>query len=118
MGVFLRFKSGKTRIPIETRGGSRKDHLFADKRNTVIALMRKRKVTESHYNCNKNTGMYLSSELSIAKLNKAYNKGNSELKTKESYFRKIFFTCFNISFKMPALYECSTCLELGGKAET
>lgn len=120
LGIFLRFKGDATMIPVETRGGSRKEHLFADKRNAVIAYIKKLKMSESHYNRNKSTRMYLPSELSIAKLSRAYNEENPGLKVKESYFRHIFVTHFNISFRMPAVDECSTCLELGEKlkAET
>lgn len=36
----------------------------------------------------------------------------AEEKVKESYFRNIFNTRFNLSFKTPRTDVCSTCLEL------
>lgn len=60
---------------------------------------------------------YLPSELSIADLWKMYNKDQedrniNQLMVKYDYFRVIFETEYNISFKTPASDSCSQCLQL------
>lgn len=115
LGVFHRFKSGQAVVPVETRGGSRKEKLFAHKREAVIAFIKQFKGTEFHYARNKSTRIYLPSELNIAKLHKMYLGSvgdDQEMKIKESYFRHVFNANFNLGFGSISTDECSICLEL------
>lgn len=113
LGVFNRFKKYGSLVPVETRGGSRKEHLFKDKKDSVISFIKGLTAIESHYQRGKSERKYLQSDLNIAKLWIMYNSSVSEeLKVKEWYFRNIFNTRFNVSFTSPSTDECSTCLEL------
>lgn len=57
--------------------------------------------------------MYLPSELNIAKLYRMYvAQATDEEVAKKSYFRSVFNTKYNLSFKSPRTDVCSRCLEL------
>jgi len=104
LGVFERFKSGKAMVPVETRGGSRKETLFAQKLDAVIAFIKQLKGVESHYARKKSSRIYLHSELNIAKLHKMYLNSVGDqhnLKVKESYFRQKQMRCFIAINKAP-----------------
>jgi len=86
-----------------------------DRKNEVIAFIKKINVLESHYCRSKSSGrVYISSELNIKKLKQIYNSEalNDSLTVKESYFRHIFCTEFNIGFGTPSTDACSTCISL------
>lgn len=113
LGVFKRFKSGLNQVPTETRGGDRKEKLFEGRKEAVINFIKQLKSCESHYARGKTNRLYLPSELNISKLCKMFNESiTNELQVKESYFRQVFSTNFNIGFSAPSVDECSTCLEL------
>lgn len=103
--------------PIEKRGGDRKTNNFMDKKNGVIAFIKKINVIESHYCRSKSSSrVYISSELNIKKLWRIYNaEAQDLLKVKESYFRHIFCTEFNIGFGTPSTDACSTCINVQEK---
>lgn len=55
--------------PIEKKGDDRKSNQFMDKKNEVIAFIKKINVIESHYCRSKSSSrVYISSELNIKKL--------------------------------------------------
>lgn len=114
IGVFKHFKIGINQVPVETRGGDRKENLFKGKKESVINFIKQLKACESHYARGKTNRIYLPSELNISKLCKMYNEGvtDEQFKVKESYFRHVFNTNFNIGFSAPSVDECSSCLEL------
>lgn len=112
-GVFQRFKKHNALVPIETRGGDRLLARYTPKRNAVIEFICSLKANESHYSRERSKRVYLPSELNIKTLWKMYNNVDrpEDQLVKESYFRKIFNTEFNIGFKAPSMDECSTCIE-------
>lgn len=112
------FTTGK--FTSERRGGDRKSRTFEDKKNAVISFIKSFKAIESHYCRNRNQRVYLSSELSIRKMWRIYDQQTtpSHIKVKETYFRKIFTTFFNIGFGSPRTDVCSKCLELDEKIKT
>lgn len=108
MKVF--FKTGKALT--EKRGGDKKSSLFSDKKNAIMKLINKLKCIEAHYCRSESSRMYLSSDLNIRKLYKLYSDQTTEAeKVKESYFRHIFNSKYNLSFSSPRTDVCSTCLE-------
>lgn len=117
-GVLNRhFSSGS--MARENRGGNRKAQRFEGRKQSVINFIKKLKGVESHY-CRSKTAhrIYLPSELSIRKLWKMYHSETApEYQVKESYFRMIFNTKFNLGFGSPRTDVCSKCLELGEKVK-
>lgn len=102
-------------FPGENRGGARRIHLYAERKRSVMNFLNKLKCVESHYCRSQTTSrMYLSSELNIRKLYKMYDG----IPVRESYFRKIFNTEYNLGFGNPRTDVCSTCLELNEKIRT
>ncbi|KAI4463623.1 dna-directed rna polymerases i ii and iii subunit rpabc2 [Holotrichia oblita] len=89
--------------PREKRGGDRVSNKTEDKKNLVRYFIKKLKGRESHYNRKKSRRMYLSANLSIARLRKMFNHQN-EAANWLSYnmFRNIFVNEFNIGFSSPA----------------
>lgn len=102
-------------FPCEARGGARRTDLFEEKKRAVMDFLNNLKCVESHY-CRSatSTRMYLSSELNIRKLYKMYDG----IPVRESYFRNIFNTEYNLGFGNPRTDVCSTCLELTEKIRT
>lgn len=100
-------------MPKESRGGDRKEKAYENKKKNVIEFIKKLKVLENHY-CRSKTASrkYLPSSLNIKKLWRLHNEETIDetLKVKESYFRHIFRTYFNIGFGSPRTDECSTCI--------
>lgn len=89
-----------------------------DRKNEVIAFIKKINVIESHYCRSKSSSrVYISSELNIKKLWQIYNSEalTDSLTVKESYFLHIFCTEFNIGFGTPSTDACSTCISLAEK---
>lgn len=83
----------------------------------VKNFIKKFKVVEIHY-CRSKVAhrQYLASELSINKMAQMYNESTPiDLQVKKSYFRMVFNTNFNLSFKSPATDLCSTCIMLDEK---
>lgn len=100
--------------PIEKRGGDRRLKIYELKMNAVVSFIKQFKVIESHY-CRSKTAhrQYLQSELNIRKMWRMYNEqADDALKVKQSYFRHVFRTKFNIGFGSPRTDECSTCVSL------
>lgn len=97
--------------PVERRGGDRKSKKFSVKQNSVISFIKKLRTIEVHYCRGKTKRQYLPSELSINKLYLMYCNEikDDELQVKQSYFRYVFNTKFNIGFKRPATDICSKC---------
>lgn len=115
-GVFTRFKKDGSLIPVETRGGYRKAGIYQKKIDSVIDFVKQFKGTESHYSRARCTRIYLESSLSISKMWNMYQVSvPDDLKVKESFFRHLFVTRFNISFKSPSTDVCSTCLHFSEK---
>lgn len=109
------------KLPIERRGGNRKEKLFNDKKTSVINFISKYNVIETHYCRSKSSGRnYLPSDLSINKMYKHYCNeiSDNELKVKSSYFRTVFNKNFNLGFGTPRTDVCSTCLELDEQLKT
>lgn len=100
-------------MPTEARGGNRKKDVFKAKKEAVMKFLNQLKCVESHY-CRSSISysrMYLSSDLNIKKLYRMYDG----IPVKQSYFRHIFNSEYNLGFGTPRTDVCSTCLELGEK---
>jgi hypothetical protein len=103
-------------LPKENRGGDHKTKKYLKKKKAVITFIKKYRCLESHYCRSHSIRLYLSSDLSIRKMYKQYQLETQEnLKVKESYFRQIFKTNFNIGFGTPRTDVCSTCLSNNNK---
>ena len=99
----------------EKRGGFKRAAEFAPKKNCVMAFIEKLECTESHYCRGRSNRKYLPSELSIRKLWKMYLSEEGSVPVKESYFRHIFNSNYNVGFGTPRTDVCSTCLSLNEK---
>lgn len=63
--------------------------------------------------------MYLSSDLNIKKIWRLYNESvDHTKKVKQSFFRRIFNSTYNLGFGTPRTDVCSRCLELTEKIKT
>ena len=99
--------------PVEKRGGNRHPEKYKDTRKSVKAFIEKLQPVESHYSRHKSTRKYLPSELSIRKLWKMYCASvEPNLAVKYDYFRVVFVSDYNISFKSPSTDVCSECQSL------
>lgn len=100
-------------IPRERRGGDRISKKSESKKEEVCQFIGKLRGRESHYNRKKSKRIYLSPELSIAKLQKMYNR-KCEPQNRVTYdmFRNIFLKNFNIGFSSPASDVCAKCTSL------
>lgn len=101
--------------PKENRGGDRKLEMNRAQRDSVMKFINKFKAIESHYCRGHSSRLYLSSTLNIRLMWKMYVKENINFPVKESYFRLIFNTEYNIGFGTPRTDVCSTCLQLTEK---
>lgn len=102
----------KTSVPAkENRGGDRKSRLYSERKMSVMNFINKFKAVESHYCRGQSERLYLDSNLSIKKMWKMYQNEHPHLPVKESFFRGIFNTCYNLSFKTPRTDVCSACLQ-------
>lgn len=91
-------------MAVEKRGGDRKSIKNIRLRDEITSFIKKFKGVESHYCRSKSRRTYLPSELSIASMFKMFMEENSQFShCKESYFRRIFNTKFNLSFSHPRL---------------
>lgn len=115
-GIIKRHKLSGT-MPSEGRGGDHKSANNRDKLSSVKKFIEKLKCCESHYCRSKTVArMYLPSELSVQKLWKMYEaECNEEQHVKESYFRKIFNTNYNLGFGTPRSDVCSVCTQYNEK---
>lgn len=103
------FQTGE--FPSENRGGDHRSHLCTDKRETLHTFIQSLTCSEPHYCRSDSQGRkYLPSELNIRKLYKMYVSTFSGSYAKESYFRYIFATKYNLGFGSPRTDICSTCL--------
>ncbi|XP_037302209.1 uncharacterized protein LOC119192498 [Manduca sexta] len=100
-------------IARERRGGNRKINKFKDQKESIRNYIMKLKCIESHY-CRSSSQerKYLSSDLNINKLYKMFKDENPQSVVKQSYFRHIFNSEFNLGFGTPKTDVCSTCIEL------
>lgn len=101
-------------MPTEQRGGDRRSKTFEGKLKSVIQFIKTFNIIENHYCRNKTSSrLYLNSDLNIKKMWRFYNTRVDEtFKVKESFFRHVFRTRFNIGFGRPRVDECSTCISL------
>ena len=102
----------------DRRGGFRTAKKFERARNSIMAFTNSPSFLESHYCRSQTQRKYLPSELSMAKLYRLYKRDylkeeDADLaeNVKLSYFRYVFLTEFNISFKLPHTDACSSCLQ-------
>jgi len=106
----------RTSLPAkENRGGDRKLEKYMLKKNAVMDFINKFRVIESHYCRGQSQRLYLESSLNIKSMWRMYLKENENLPVKDSYFRKIFNTQYNLGFGSPRTDVCSTCLQLTEK---
>lgn len=100
----------------DRRGGDRVSVRNEGKKVSVMNFINTLKCSEPHYCATRTGRRYLPPELSIRKLSKMYNSTvHPDLKVKESYFRNIFNTKYNVGFGTPRVDVCSTCLQLDEK---
>ncbi|KAJ8883602.1 hypothetical protein PR048_015446 [Dryococelus australis] len=111
-----RFERDGVHVPIETRGGDRRSKAFERKSMSVKDFIQTFKAVESHYCRGKSELVYFDSNLNTMKMWRMYNqKVHGDIKVKESYFRHVFSTYFNIIFKAPSTDVCPKCCELTGR---
>lgn len=105
--------------PTDKRGGDTRSMKYATRKAEVKLFIEKLVPIESYYCREKSNRQYLSSDLSIRKLWRAYNSiENPLLRVKYNYFREIFVNDYNISFGTPATDACSTCIQLREELKT
>lgn len=119
-GVMNRFLANSGEMPEEKRGGDRKKEKYEAKRISVEWFIESFKGQDSHYCRSKSANrIYLAPELSIRKMWRMYNAARDEdLRVKQSFFRHIFNTKYNIGFGNPRTDVCSTCIELSERIKT
>lgn len=124
--IQTKIKSGATAPQPDKRGkhNVRPNKTSEDIKASVIEHILKFPAEESHYSrhCNMHK-KYLSPLLSVSKMHKLYIEESIDsklpekfCKVKESYYRHIFVTHFNLSFGQPKSDTCSTC-DSGEKTE-
>lgn len=99
-------------------GGNHKEHLYAAQKQSVHNFIQQLNCVESHYcrNTKEAVRKYLSADLNIKKLYKLFQESeHSNAAVKETYFRHIFNSNYNLGFGTPKTDACSKCLELKGK---
>ncbi|KAI4455666.1 dna-directed rna polymerases i ii and iii subunit rpabc2 [Holotrichia oblita] len=112
LGYVMKAFMATGKQPSEKRGGDHKSAKYKDKQDAVQQFINKLKCIESHYCRSETARMYLPSELSIKKLFRMYiTQTTPDLVVKHSYFRHIFNTKYNLSFKTPRTDVCSQCLQ-------
>lgn len=99
-------------VPKEKRGGDRILNRNMEQKNKVKKFIASLPASESHYNRNKSSRVYLSGDLNLKKLFQMYSERNSDSKVSLTMFKNIFYHNFNIGFKSPASDVCGTCLNL------
>lgn len=110
---------GNGEIIKEKRGGDRKSRKSAVIKQKIKEFINKFDAVESHYNRSKSKRIYLSSELSVAKLRRMYNDSvEIPFRAKKSFFRSVFITNFNIGFQSPSSDACTYCTLLKNKIKT
>lgn len=121
-GVLQRSFKEEGCLAKENRGGDRRKMRFLERHNKVQAFIESLQAVETHYCRSKSSvRLYLPPDLNIKKLWRMYNDGLSEipeLKVKESFFRKVFNTKYNVGFGSPMKDTCSRCSELTRKIQT
>lgn len=100
-------------VPKEKRGGDRVSQKSLPKKEKVRQFIGNLRGKESHYNRKKSKRLYLSANLSMAKLHKMYNRRcDPENRVSYDMFRNVFLNDFNIGFSSPASDVCSKCTRL------
>jgi hypothetical protein len=95
----------------ENRSGDRRSKKMGAAKDAVRKFIGKLKAQESHYTRAKSARIYLSSGLSIKKLNSMYNaEAEPDVKVNYTMFRRVFVSDFNIGFSSPASDVCTYCL--------
>lgn len=103
----------------EGRGGFRMRDVFVPKKQCIMNFINSLKCSESHYCRGKSSRQYLPSELNIKTLWKMYSSPQLQnTPVKESYFRMVFNTCYNLGFGSPRSDVCSVCLQLQEKIKS
>lgn len=110
----LKNYSNDGKIPIERRGGDHKFTKYENKRIGIQNFINKLQCVESHYCRSQSNRMYLPSELNVNKLYRMYmaEAAPEVIDVKMSFFRSIFNSTYNLSFKSPRTDVCSKCLEI------
>lgn len=121
-GIIQRsYKDGGS-VAKESRGGNRKKLLYADRQRSVNQFVESIEAVEPHYcRAKSSLRLYLPPELNIKKLWKIYEQqvaGTHHLQVKQSFFRHIFNTKYNVGFGSPLKDTCSRCFELKRKIES
>lgn len=98
--------------PKEKRGGDKISHKSEEKKIKIRDFVGKLKGRESHYNRHKSKRIYLSADLSIAKLCRQFNEQHPDDKTSLSMFTRVFVNDFNVGFSSPASDVCGMCTRL------
>lgn len=103
-------------MPKENRGGDHKSNKYQEAHDCIMNFLNKLKCVEAHY-CRSqiSSRKYLPSDLNIRKLWRMYTSQEMFVPAKESYFRKIFCSEYNLGFGTPRTDVCSTYLMLGEK---
>lgn len=105
------FETGK--VKQEKRGGDTKSRKYLPRKEAVVKFITSLQCVESHYCRGRSQRKYLSSQLTINKLFRMYDsQSDASVKVKQSYFRHIFNTNFNLGFGHPRTDMCSVCIEL------
>lgn len=103
----------------ETRGGDHTSQKYAPKKEAVKRFIESFHCLESHYCRSSVERKYLDSSLNIRKMWKMYcEKSSPEEQVKESYFRDVFNSNYNIGFGSPRTDVCSRCTELDEKIKS
>ncbi|XP_046685891.1 uncharacterized protein LOC124371586 [Homalodisca vitripennis] len=105
-------KDPETDLPKNDQRGHNKSTVIpAYAKNDVRIHIKSFPVVESHY-CRKNSSkQYLDSSLNISKMYSLFVEKHPDTIIKESMYRRIFLTEFNMDFHFPKSDRCDTCEE-------
>lgn len=101
----------------EKRGGFKSAVKYQELKDCVMEFINRFQINESHYCRGKRNRKYLSSDLNITKMYKMYVNEPEMIPVKESFFRMVFNTNYNIGFGSPRTDVCSQCLQLDEKVK-
>lgn len=103
----------------EKRGGSRTSQNLQEWRNKIIEHISSFPSEIGHYNRSKTESKYLSPDLNVSKMYRAflekYCKDLTNKPVSRQWYNQIFLTNFNLSFRVPRVDTCSTCDSLTTK---
>lgn len=117
--------------PTENRGGKRSNAKYDELHQDVVEFMKTFAVRQPHYEGKRSTRQYLAPELNIEELYRLWCKKREFADTSITpstststpkkaaaslaFFKKIFYSKFNLGFGVPASDICSKCLEFDKK---